>query len=188
MKKVLIIMWNPRIDSYCDSLSSAYLQWVIQSWNHWEIIKLIDLDFQYNLLLWTNDKNLENTVLDLQNNLKDFDHYVFIYPTWRYNMPAMLKAYLDRVFLSWFAYKFHSRFSVEWLLKGKTATVITTTDWPWFYYLFAGNPWLKAIITTLKFCWIQIKQVHSVFSVRHIWDKKRKLQIQKISNLGKNLK
>ncbi|MEF2175375.1 MAG: NAD(P)H-dependent oxidoreductase [Candidatus Absconditabacteria bacterium] len=188
MKKVLIIMGNPRVDSYCDALANAYLKGVIQSGNHGELVKLIDIDFQYNLLLGTNDKNLEQSVLDFQKKIIDFDHYVFIYPTWRYNMPGILKAFLDRVFLSGFAYKFHSRFNVEGLLKGKNASVITTTDGPWFYYLFAGNPGLKALVTTLKFCGIQIKQVYSVFSVRHIGDDKRKRQIQMIENFGKNIK
>lgn len=183
MKKVLIIMWNPRVNSYCDALADACLQWVIKSWNHWELVKLIDIDFQYNLLLWINDKNLEPSVLDFQKKLIDFDHYVFVYPTWRYNMPALLKAFLDRVFLSWFAYKFHSRFNVQWFLKWKTASVITTADWPWFYYLFAWNPWLNSIITTLKFCWIKIKQVHCVYWVRHIWDINRKIHIDKVKKL-----
>jgi NAD(P)H dehydrogenase (quinone) len=50
----------------------------------------------------------------------------FIYPIWWFQMPAMLKGYIDRVFSRSFAYDVTSDGPVG-LLKGKKAVIINTT-------------------------------------------------------------
>lgn len=52
------------------------------------------------------DRTLEKDVEKIQKKLKEADTWVFIYPTWWYNMPARLKGFLDRVFVPGFAYNF----------------------------------------------------------------------------------
>ncbi len=55
---------------------------------------------------------------------------IIITPVWWYNMPAMLKGFVDHVFHSGFAYSFRlspdSTNALEQKLKGKTAVVIST--------------------------------------------------------------
>jgi len=67
------------------------------------------------------------------------DHLVFIYPVWWYGLPAILKGFFDRVFVSGFAYATGNGFPKGLLFK-KTAWIISTIDSPiWFVKLFRLN-------------------------------------------------
>jgi putative NADPH-quinone reductase len=64
------------------------------------------------------------------------EHLVWIYPIWWGSMPAILKGFIDRLFLLGFAFKKKEN-SVWWdkLLTGKSARIITTLDQPkWYFY------------------------------------------------------
>src|SRR5690606_40356054 len=54
------------------------------------------------------------------------DHIIFVYPTWWWSMPAILKGYFDRVFVPGFAFSVSEK-GIEGLLKGKKAWIIQTT-------------------------------------------------------------
>jgi len=81
-----------------------------------------------------------------------------VYPIWWGTYPALLKAFIDRVFLPGFAFKYKPD-SMFWdkLLKGKTARLIVTMDAPkWYYalvYRSAGHIALKK--ATLEFCGVK---------------------------------
>ena len=52
-------------------------------------------------------------------------------PNWWWSAPALLRGYIDRVFLPGFAMRYHERFpSVEPLLRGRSARVIYTQNSP----------------------------------------------------------
>jgi putative NADPH-quinone reductase len=53
-------------------------------------------------------------------------------------MPALLKGWVDRVFVPGFAYNMKGFFSVKHL-SGRTATLITTSQAPTWASLFIGN-------------------------------------------------
>jgi putative NADPH-quinone reductase len=70
------------------------------------------------------------------------DHLVIIYPNWWSTYPALLKGFIDRVFLPNFAFKYLENSPIPAkLLKGKTARIIVTMDTPkWYYWLIYRSP------------------------------------------------
>ncbi|HKL86722.1 MAG TPA: NAD(P)H-dependent oxidoreductase [Treponemataceae bacterium] len=68
-----------------------------------------------------------------RNSILWANHIVFIYPIWWGRAPAILLGFIDKIFVSGFAYH-HPPTALlpQGLLKGKTATVITTQKGPAF--------------------------------------------------------
>ena len=59
------------------------------------------------------------------------DHLIFVYPIWWGRPPAILLGFIDKVFVSGFAYFMPPKaLMVKGLLKGKRASIITTQNGP----------------------------------------------------------
>jgi len=74
------------------------------------------------------------TVRALQEKIESERDFVFIYPTWWTNVPAMLKGFYDRVFSAGFAFRYGANGLPVRLLRGRRALVITTTGGPAAYH------------------------------------------------------
>lgn len=74
------------------------------------------------------------TVRALQEKIEAERDFVFIYPTWWTNVPAMLKGFYDRVFSVGFAFRYRPSGIPERLLRGRRALVVTTTGGPAAYH------------------------------------------------------
>ena len=145
MKKVLIINGHPDKKSLCFALAEQYKKGAQKSGASCKIIHLIDLKFNpismgYNVLL-----ELEPDLLKTQQAILEADHLVMVYPNWWGTYPALLKGFIDRVFLPNFAFKYHKDSPMpEKLLKGKTARMIVTMDTPrWYYWLIMHSLIIK---------------------------------------------
>lgn len=68
---------------------------------------------------------LGEDVLQEQKYIIDADHIIIVNPIWWFNMPAILKGYIDRVFTYGFAYAYGEA-GIDGLLKGKNVTIINT--------------------------------------------------------------
>ncbi|WP_276319577.1 NAD(P)H-dependent oxidoreductase [Crenobacter cavernae] len=101
---------------------------------------------------------------------------MFVYPIWWGAMPALLKGFIDRVFLPGFAFKYRDG-SVLWdkLLAGRSAHLLTTMDTPpWYFrwiYRMPGHNQMKR--TILEFCGIRPVAVSSFGPVRGAAEPKR---------------
>ncbi len=75
--------------------------------------------------------------------VKEADSFIFIYPIWWWGMPAILKGFIDRVFVAGFAYRYEGVMP-KGLLTGKTAWVINTLDSPLWYValLYRSADWV----------------------------------------------
>jgi NAD(P)H dehydrogenase (quinone) len=85
-------------------------------------------------------------------NLRWADSILFIYPTWWYGLPAMLKGWLDRVWATEVVFR---------LPKGKGRIisltthvtrigVITTCGAPWWISMLMGQPGRKTILRGMR--------------------------------------
>ncbi|MFH0738230.1 MAG: NAD(P)H-dependent oxidoreductase [Candidatus Micrarchaeota archaeon] len=99
------------------------------------------------------------------------DRFIFIYPVWWYNTPAMLKGFIEHVFNSGFAYEFKaapdSGTVIQRKLFGKTAVIINTYGRSEAEAKARGNP-LPLVLdrSVLEFCGVRIKARVEWFDVK----------------------
>ncbi|KAA6447805.1 NAD(P)H-dependent oxidoreductase [Bacillus swezeyi] len=93
---------------------------------------------------------------EYRNIIKSADHLIFIYPLWWGGMPAILKGFIDRVFVSGEAYTYQGKLP-KGLLKARTASVYYTADAPgWYLRLWRRDAdRITAKDAILKFCGVR---------------------------------
>ena len=188
MKQILIINGDPDKESFCNALAISYKKGADASNVACKLVNLIDLSF--NPIL-TNGYRiitpLEPDLLQIQQDIVWANHLVFVYPNWWATYPALLKGFLDRVFLPGFAFKYKDN-SPMWdkLLIGKTARLIVTMDTPqWYYWLINKNAGHNAMkIGTLEFCGIKPVKITVCTPIKTSDDKKRKQWLTQCEQLG----
>lgn len=62
------------------------------------------------------------------------DHLVWVLPIWWGGLPALLKGFIDRLFLPGRAFEHRGGALPEGLLAGRSARVVATMDSPWWWY------------------------------------------------------
>ncbi|WP_409347330.1 NAD(P)H-dependent oxidoreductase [Paenibacillus sp. MBLB4367] len=188
MKKILVIQGNPSSDSLGSALASAYADGARGSGADVSVLDLSQLSFNPNLAGgYKRRTELEPDLVRAQELIREAEHLVFVYPVWWGTMPALLKGFIDRVFLPGFAFKYRKG-SMLWdkLLKGKSARLIVTLDTPvWYYYLVQGKPGHNAMKkTTLEFCGVKPVRTTNIGPVRQSSDERRSGYLTHIRKLG----
>ena len=187
-KKTLLISGYPDNVSFCGSLADAYQEGAEKAGVEIRRISLADINF--DPILHKGYKEIQQLEPDLENAQRDIlwaEHLVFVYPIWWATMPALLKGFLDRVFLPGFAFKYRED-SPWWdrLLKGRSARVITTMDSPLIYYWLknwnAGHRAMKT--ATLEFCGVKPVKVKTFSQVKNSTKEKREKWIEETRLLG----
>lgn len=113
MKKILIINGHPDKKSFCYAIHNSYKKGVLNSNAILKEINISDLKFNLNLEFgYRKRTSLEADLLDAQEKIKWANHIVWIYPVWWGSYPAILKGFIDRVFLPGFA--FQKRDNSQW--------------------------------------------------------------------------
>ncbi|MEW6758742.1 MAG: NAD(P)H-dependent oxidoreductase [Acidobacteriota bacterium] len=113
---------------------------------------------------------------------------VFVYPIWWFSTPAILKGWIDRVFLNGFAFEIGPE-GAHGLLKHRKALVVTTTGAPEASYE-AGKA--KDIILrpmtdgTLGFCGIPDVAAKVFYAVPSATENQRKAMLVEAGALGRN--
>lgn len=191
-KNILIIMGHPNRDSLCSALAEKYYQSSIENGHNVKILRLIDLQFNPNLLGHSTVSDFQNLELDIQQSIESVitsDHIVFVFPSWWASMPAILKGWIDRVFLPGYTFRYRkdSPFP-EKLLKNKTARLFVTMDAPpWYYRIWNFSPGVQIVKKgTLEFCGVGPVKVTLFGEVRTSTLQKRNTWLEKVSQLGKD--
>jgi NAD(P)H dehydrogenase (quinone) len=192
MQKILIINGHPNPDSFNYGIAAAYKQGALTAGAEVKEIVVADLNFSPNLKFgYQKRTDLEPDLLDALEKIKWCEHMVWIHPVWWGGLPAMLKGFIDRVFLPGFVFQYREN-SVWWdkLLSGKTARIITTLDQPsWYYWLMFGRPSVNQLKkSTLEFCGVKPVKVSYVGPIRNSTAEFRAEQLKKIEQLGVRLK
>ena len=190
--KILIINGHPDKQSYCYALAEAYKKGALSTGAELKEINVADLEFNPNLQFgYRKRTELEPDLLESWEKIKWADHLVWVYPVWWGSLPALLKGFIDRVFLPGFV--FNKRENSLWwdkLLKGKSARIISTLDQPaWFYWLANRRPTYWAMKKmTLNFCGIKPVRATTIGPIRLSTDAYRQKWLAKIEKLGRTQK
>jgi len=188
MKKILVILGHPRVKSYNGALADSYVKGAKKSGAQVKRINLRDLRF--DPILWEGYAKIQELEEDLVQAQKDIlwaEHLVFIFPTWWATIPALLKGFIDRIFLPGFAFKYRKDF--PWwdkYLKGKSARIIVTMDAPYLYYkFFIGSPGIKMLKRgVLQFSGVKPVKITPIGQIRFLTGEKAKKWLKKIEVLG----
>jgi NAD(P)H dehydrogenase (quinone) len=192
MKKILIIQGHPDAESYNWALAEAYKKGALAAGAEVQEIKISELSFNPNLMYgYRKRTELEPDLIHAQALITWAEHIVWVYPVWWGSYPALMKGFLDRVFLPGYAFQKREN-SLFWdkLLKGRTAHIIATMDQPtWFYRLINGRPSTIALKRlTMQFVGIQRVKTTSIGPVRLSTDSFREKWLKKIEELGRENK
>jgi NAD(P)H dehydrogenase (quinone) len=192
MKKIAIINGHPHKNSFSFGLAEAYRKGAEQSGAEVREIVIAELEFDPVLHFgYQKRMELEPDLLKAWGIIQWADHLVWIHPVWWGGLPALMKGFIDRLFLPGFAYRYREN-SVWWdkLLKGKTAHIITTLDQPgWYYRLFYGRPSINQLKkSTLEFCGVKPVKVTYIGIIRNSTETQRDGWLQKARESGRRQK
>ncbi|MDR6735067.1 NAD(P)H-dependent oxidoreductase [Sphingobacterium sp. 2149] len=187
-KKILIINGHPNRESFNFAIANTYQKSAEASGAVVRTIHIIDLDFNPNLQFgYRKRTELEQ---DLQLAWEDIlwaDHLVWVHPVWWGGLPALMKGFIDRLFLPGMAFQYREN-SLFWdkLLKGKSARIITTLDQPsWYYTLIYGSPSVNQLKkSTLQFCGISPVKVTYIGIIKISDSIQRDKWLHKVQQLG----
>lgn len=164
-QRILIILGHPSASSLCAGLADAYAQGARDSGAEVRLLRLGELDFDPLLHAgYRQDQPLEPDLQRAQADILWASHLAWAYPTWWGGLPALLKGFIDRIFLPGFAFKYRKG-SVLWdrLLAGRTADLLVSMDSPPWYYRWVahmpGHHQMRRAI--LEFSGIRPVRIHS---------------------------
>lgn len=188
-KRVLVIQGHPRESSFCGALAETYAQGVTSAGHEVDVLQLADLDLGRFLVLENSEKYPE-VLKQIQDQLVWADHYVFVFPTWWGQPPALLKSYFEIAFAPDVAFRDKPSkgkiVQIEKLLTGKTARIIATMDTPpWIYKYLIGDPIGKALQRAiLNFCGVKPVKKTYLGPIGTATDAKRKVWLKLVKDLG----
>lgn len=190
--KVLVIQAHPLKESFSTQLAENYKKGAEASGADCEILYIADMKFDPVLRYgYTKRMEAEPDLIKAQELLKASDHIVIIYPNWWATYPALLKGFLDRVFVPGIAFRYRDD-SLLWdkLLTGKSARIIITMDTPrWYYWLVYRDSGIHAMKTgVLKFCGINPVRTSTFSPMKTASEQKRTKWLDQVEKLGRKLK
>ena len=157
---VLIIHTHPNPNSFNHAILEQVEQGLKDGNHSYTVIDLYADNFNpvlvYNAQIKRRDLVNDEETAHYRELIKQADHLIFIYPIWWYGAPAMLKGFIDRVFVSGFAYTSTGKLP-KGLFTDKSAWVIYTIDSPsWFVKLFRKSiEWKVMKKAVLNFCGVK---------------------------------
>lgn len=188
-KKVLVLVGHPSKQSLCRALAEAYCEGAREGGHEAILYALSDKSFDPILHEgYREEQFLEPDLIDAQEKVKWANHVVMIYPLWVGGLPALLKGFIERVFLPGFAYSDSSDNKMPArLLKGRSIRIIITMGMPAFFYrLVYGSHSLKALkIGMLKLVGFAPIRSTILGGVDMVGDEGRKKWLAKMHDLGK---
>ncbi|MBI2045700.1 NAD(P)H-dependent oxidoreductase [Candidatus Pacearchaeota archaeon] len=181
-KKILVIMGHPSKNSFSRALADYYIE---GAGKNFEVKSIFLSDIKFNPILidgYSEKQKLEPDLIDAQEKIKWAEHILIIYPIWWTAPPAILKGFIERVFLPGFAFRYEKGGKVNKLLNGKTASLIMTTGGRRLWYFLFGWIMNKPMsIGTLGFCGIKTKKQLFISEVR-------KVEYERANRIFRNLR
>jgi putative NADPH-quinone reductase len=148
MSSLLVLNGAVEPDGFSAELTAAYTQHATT------LTRVVRIDLR-ELQRTHKTMTLEPDLARASQAILDATHVTWIFPMWWSGAPALVKGFIDRVFVSGFAFRYRGRNqTAEQLLRGRSARLISSMDSPGFWYhLVQGRPLHKAFARgTLAFC------------------------------------
>ncbi|MGT2906294.1 NAD(P)H-dependent oxidoreductase [Streptococcus dentiloxodontae] len=187
--KILIIYTHPNHQSF----NAAILKQVQNNLSNTHTVKTLDLYAEHFDPALRFDENHKRRHLAKSFEMAKYrdlvtwaDHMIFIFPIWWSGMPAMLKGFIDRVFVAGFAYSY-KKVGLEGHLQGKSAWVITSHNTPSFVTPFAQDYGKVLKKQILKPCAVAPVKLTELSGVERITDEKRRQLLEKVAQIASKI-
>lgn len=178
----LVIYAHPQTDGYSPTILQEVTRALRLKKEEFEILDLYEMNYD-PILHAMEHYTVGNKLVSDQNQLiqkkiKNSDKLIFIYPNWWGSMPAILKGFIDRVFVRGFAFDYNQKGMPVKLLKGKTVLAYISHGGPWIYHFFTGNKAAKIMKNIIcSYCGMKAKIVN-FYSANNL-DNEARLKINK---------
>lgn len=177
--KTLLVHAHPNPESYNAALFKAAREALAEAGHELRVFDLYAegfnpvMDRDERVAYLDNPGFIEARVQPHVDALRWAEHLVFVYPTWYYGPPAMLKGWLERVWLPGVAFLPPARkgaITAPGLRQVRALTVVTTGGAPWWWLQVIGNPGkrlftrgLGALFAKRYRCtWLQLHSMNNV--------------------------
>lgn len=152
--RLLIIYCHPVPESLTASVRDTIVGALEKTGRH--ELKLVDLYAEkFNPVMSTEERRGYHTKGDNEipvatyvEQLKWADGLIFVYPTWWFGLPAMLKGWLDRVWVPYATFVLpEPGVPVQPVLKNiRYIAAISTCGAPWWLLKFVGDPGRRTLL------------------------------------------
>lgn len=187
MTEILVVMGHPNKDSFGAALADAYVRGARSAGGNVRLVSIADLNFDPVLHKGYDEiQHLEPDLQDAQAAIEHAQHVVWVFPMWWVNLPALLRGFIDRVFVPGWAFKYEGGAMPKKLLDGRSARVVVTMDSPrWWYWLGYGRAvWRSFNIGTLWFSGFSPVSNTPIHSVGHMSEADRSQWLERMAQLG----
>ena len=197
MSRILVIIGTPTADSLNHALAGSYAAAASSAGAE---VRIIDLardpvpgtpitrsELRMPRPDHPDDAPLPPEVAAYLDDVTWADHLVFFYPQWWGTYPAALKSFIDRVFLSGFAFRYRATGRLwDRLLTGRTARVVMTMDSPrlWNRLVYRNASETSLTRATLWYCGVRTVGVTRFGEVRHTELSTREGWLRHMARLG----
>ena len=155
--RCLVVYAHPVAESYCAALRDRAVDALTQGGGEVRVLDLHADGFDPVLsrrerLDYHSPGPNERNVADHVALLRWAEAIVFVYPTWWYGLPAILKGWLDRVWVPGVAFTLPTHNApIRGLLDNIVRIVgITTSGSPRWWLAFVGNPGRRTIVRGIR--------------------------------------
>lgn len=190
-KRILVINGHPDAESFNQALTNHYIKGVNESNGLIDSINIRALHFDPNLAFgYRKRTEWEPDLNSAIEKIKAADHLVWIFPMWWYGYPALMKGFIDRLFLPGITFEYvPGKALPKGLLKGKTARIIITADTPrWYDRFFMRSPAINQFKKgTLEFCGVKKVKLTYIAPIKDSTPDFRTKQLNRVFEIGKKM-
>ena len=157
MKRFVVVSAHPLKESLCGHLTALVAEQIAASPHELKLFDLYQRGFDPRLSpeerqsYYTTQYDASE-VTDDAAALQNADVLILVFPTWWFGLPAILKGWIDRVFVPGTAYDHAPDFGrMIPRLNAMTACIaITTLGSPWWWWILMGAPGRRILLSGFK--------------------------------------
>ncbi|MAC78098.1 MAG: NAD(P)H dehydrogenase [Rhodobacteraceae bacterium] len=174
--RALVVYCHPRQGSFTEAVRDVVLEKLSEAQAEIRLVDLYARGFPPVLTAreheWYEDESSNQTGVEgYVDDLTWCDTLIFVYPTWWYGLPALLKGWLDRTLVPGVAFKMPDDEHGD-IRPGLTNItrlgVFTTCGASWWLTRVVGAPGRRTLMRGLRF--ILAKRCKTVFAAHYLMD------------------
>jgi NAD(P)H dehydrogenase (quinone) len=190
MARVTIIVGHPQRSTFCEALAEAYRRGAESSGHKVTLFRLGEMTFEPILRGgYREEQPLESDLQVAYDSLAASDHWVFVFPLWCGDMPALLKGFFERILQPDLIKRQGTENAMNWrIFENKSARIVMTMGMPVSIYRFWYGPHALKLLKNNILHFIGIKPVRETLlgMIAESSDDKRDQWLKKAEAMGRN--